>query len=77
MQTNDYKWFLENYNAIYEKYGVSYVVIKNKTILGTFETYAEGVRATSKTDEIGTFIVQKCDGNESAYTTYISSMCFA
>jgi len=76
MQDTDFKWFLENYQALFQKYGSTNLVIKNKTVLGTYPTYAAGVRTTSKTEELGTFIVQECNGDESAYTNYISSMNF-
>lgn len=77
MQERDYKWFLDNYNALYEKHGAAFLVIKNETVLGTYPTYAEGVTETLKTEAAGTFIVQNCNGDESAYTNYISSLNFA
>lgn len=76
MQESDYKWFLENYNELFKRFGEVYVAIKNKTILGTYNSYAEGVLSTMKQEPLGTFIVQKCGKDESAYTNYISSMVF-
>lgn len=76
MQDNDYGWFIENYREIYRKYGKSYVVIKNKTVLGSYSTYAEGLSATVVTEKIGSFIVQKCTGDETGYTNYILSTDF-
>jgi len=75
-QDLDYKWFLDNYNELYERYGKTFLVIKNQNVLGVFPSYAEGVKAASKDNELGTFIVQGCNGEESAYTNYISSMNF-
>lgn len=76
IQERDYLWFLDNYQELFNKYGCSFLVIKKQKIIGSFKTYAEGVRTTSKTEELGTFIVQYCDGKENAYTNYISSMSF-
>lgn len=76
IQDTDYQWFLGNYSNLFEKYGMAYLVIKNKTVLGVYKSYAEGVRNASNGEELGTFIVQKCNGDESAYTNYISSMNF-
>lgn len=76
MLENEYKWFLENYDDLFAQYGTVYLAIKNKTVLGVYTSYAEGVKETLKKEDPGTFIVQKCNGNESAYTNYISSMCF-
>lgn len=72
----DYEWFLENYMDIFQRYGESYVVIKNRQILGTYSSYADGVRKTAVTEELGTFIVQFCNGDESGYTNYIASVNF-
>ena len=76
-QTTDYQWFLDNYTDLYTQYGESFLAIKNKTIIGVYSSYAEGVKITSESHELGSFIIQKCNGSESAYTNYISSMNFS
>lgn len=76
MQETDYEWFLENYNELYAKYGDVYLAIKEKTILGVYPSFAEGVLSTMKKEPLGSFIVQRCGIDESAYTNYISSMNF-
>lgn len=76
MLENEYQWFLENYNDLFKQYGIAFLAIKNKSVLGVYQSYAEGVKKTLQSEEPGTFIVQKCNGEESAYTNYISSMCF-
>lgn len=76
MQNDDYKWFLENYEDLYKKYGPVYLAIKNKTVLGVYDSYADGVIATKKNESLGSFIIQRCGNDESAYTNYISSMNF-
>ena len=76
MQEVDYKWFVENYTQLYKMYGNCFLAIKNKTVLGSYASYAEALSATSDKEQIGTFIIQKCDGRESAYTNYISSAYF-
>ena len=76
MQKLDFEWFLDNYKNLFEQYGISYLAIKNQKVIGSFNSFAEGVEETLKNEPIGTFIIQKCDGTESAYTNYISSMNF-
>lgn len=76
MQETDFQWFLAHYMDIYNKYGNSYVAIKNQTIIGVYTSYAEGVKKTKLHEKVGTFIIQNCNGNESGYTNYISSMNF-
>lgn len=70
----DFQWFLTNFKELFEKYGDSFVAIKEKKVIGVYKTYAEGVRGTQKKEKLGTFIVQKCGRDESAYTNYIMSM---
>lgn len=76
MQERDYEWFLSHYSELYKEYGFSYLAIKNKKVLGSYPSYADGVNVTSKTEPIGSFIIQLCNGDESGYTNYISSMDF-
>lgn len=73
MREDDFKWFIDNYNELYQQYGHSYLAIKNKTVLGSYKTVVDAVNETSESEEPGTFIVQECNGKESGYTNYISS----
>lgn len=73
MQLNDFNWFIENYSEIFRKYGNCYVAIKNKCILNTYDSFGVAVTETSKTEQMGSFIVQLCNGDESGYTNYIAS----
>lgn len=70
----DFKWFTENLDVLYGKYGDSYIAIKNKTVLGSYETLIDGVNETKKTEELGTFIVQKCGNSSECYTTKVTSV---
>ena len=76
MQDKDFEWFLKNYDALYERYGNSYLVIKQEKVIGVYDSFSKAVETTMLTEELGTFIVQKCDGSEAAYTVKIASMHF-
>lgn len=73
----NYKWFVEEYDTLCHKYGNSFLAIKNKTVLCSYETYAEAVKETRKTEELGTFIVQECRASGEMYQCCISSMNFS
>ena len=73
-QKEDFDWFVQNYQSLFEQYGFSYLAIKNCKVIGVYNTYAEGVKETAKTEEPGSYIVQLCSGKESAYTNCIASM---
>ena len=68
MRKQDFNWFLNNYDKLYEKYGHKFLVIKDKQILGSYDSMREAVDNTNEV--VGTYIVQECNGNESAYTTF-------
>lgn len=73
MQKEDYDWFIKNYDNIYEKHGICYVAIKNKRVIGVYNTFGVAVNETIKVEKPGSFIVQLCNGNESGYTNHIAS----
>ena len=76
MQSADFEWFKANIDALYDQYGSAFLAIKDRTILGVYETYGEGVRSTMEDEQLGTFIVQRCGQGEEAYTNYIASTSF-
>lgn len=71
--SEDFKWFLDNYDSIFHKFGHKQIVIKNKQIIGVYDNVKDAIDTTCLSEEMGTFIVQECNGNESGYTNYISS----
>ncbi|MBQ6425763.1 MAG: hypothetical protein IJJ92_03040 [Clostridia bacterium] len=76
MQSDDFKWYKEHLNELFNQYGTRFVAIKEQKVLGSYSTYAEAVKETQKKEELGSFIVQQCGKDESAYTVYISSINF-
>jgi len=34
----DYNWFLDKYGELFEKYGESYIAIKQRRVLGVYKT---------------------------------------
>ena len=68
---DDFHWFLENYNDLYQRYGHKFIAIQNQVVLGIYDGMREALDLTSKKHPLGTFIVQECNGNESAYTASI------
>lgn len=76
MQTNDFHWFIKNMPHLYVEYGDCFLAIKNQKVLGSYPTYSSAVHETEKHEPLGSFIVQQCGKDESAYTNYISSFNF-
>ena len=42
-------------------------------MLGAYNSFKEALNATALTEELGTFIIQECNGGESAYTVRIAT----
>lgn len=70
---NDFQWFLDNYDNLYQKYGHKVFAIQNKKIIGIFDDKNLAIDEISQTYGLGNFIVQECNGDESAYMCYITS----
>ena len=63
----DFDYYIKNHQEIIKKYLNKYIVIMNKQIVDSYDTFEEAVAESSKKYELGTFIIQKCneDLNES------------
>ena len=72
----DFIWFKNHYAELQKEYGNAFVVIKNETVLGVFDSYVKAVRTTMLTEDLGTFIVQECNKDCEAYQCSIASMNF-
>lgn len=73
----NYAWFVEQYDQLSKTYGDSFIVIKDKTVLSSYSTYAEAVIETQKTEVLGTFIVQECKKSGEMFQCRIASMNFS
>lgn len=73
MQTEDFRWFVDNYSELFQKYGLCYIAIKNKIVLGTYQNAQVAINETVKLYPLGSFIVQFCNGDESGYTNYLAN----
>ena len=71
---NDFEYFISIYQDLYNKYGESFIALKNKKILGAFKTVNEAIQALSDKYKLGTYIVQKCNGDESGYTATVAGL---
>lgn len=67
----DFDYFISNYEKLFQTYGHKFLAIKNETILGAFDGVAEAIDALKDKYEVGTYIIQECSNDESAYRTSI------
>lgn len=76
MAHDDFQWFMGNYSELQRKYGNCFLAIRDKKVIGVFESYEAGVRETSKEWPLGSFIVQEVSNSFIAYNNYIASTNF-
>lgn len=71
MATNlnvEFEYYLQNQEAIVSKYNGKFVVIKDQQIIGAYDTALSAVLETEKKFPRGTFLVQKAEPGNKAYT---------
>lgn len=69
----EFKYYLDNQDKLVKKYKGKVIVIKNKKVIGVYDSEAEAVQETSKNEPLGTFLVQKCTPGEADYTVTLHS----
>jgi hypothetical protein len=67
----DFDFFIEHYQELFKKYGHKFLAIKDKEVLGAYDTVSETIEKLEQTHPVGTYIIQECNGDESAYRTTI------
>lgn len=74
----EFKYYLEHQEELVKKYNGKFIVIKNREVIGAFDSELEAINTTSEQYELGTFLVQKCEPGSESYTqTYHSRVALA
>lgn len=68
---NDFDFFIKNYKDLYKQYGHKFLAIKNEKILGAYDSVPDAITQLSNEYEIGTYIIQECTDDDTAYRTTI------
>ena len=67
----DFDFFIANYQELFKQYGHKFLAIKNEKVIGAYDSVPDAISKLSPTYEIGTYIIQECTGDDSAYRTTI------
>ncbi|MFV2073636.1 MAG: hypothetical protein ACC742_13410, partial [Thermoanaerobaculales bacterium] len=74
----EFHYYLEHQDELVEKYNGKVIAIKNREVIGVFNSLLEALTETCKDHEIGTFLIQKCSPGDDDYSmTFHSRVCFA
>ena len=73
----EFKYYLDNQKQLVKEYLNKYIVIKNNTIIGAYDSEMDAYNETLKNHKLGTFLIQHClPGEESHTTTFHSRVIF-
>lgn len=66
----EFHYYLDHQNELVKKFNGKYLVIKDFTVLGNFDSISEALDNASKVLglKMGEFLIQKCSPGESDYT---------
>lgn len=64
----EFDYYLANQADMVAKYNGKYVVIRDGKVIGFFDDQVTAVTETQKTHKVGTFLVQKVEPGNAAYT---------
>lgn len=69
----EFEFYLKHQDELVQKYNGKFLVIKNQKVIGSYENFSAAVEETSKTEDMGTFLVQKCSPGKDDYTATFHS----
>ena len=69
----EFDYYLANQDSFVEQYNGRVIVIKDRVVLGAYDSTWEAVVETQKQHELGTFLVQAVSPGKEAYTVRIVS----
>ena len=69
----NYDWFEENLPELEKQYGDKYIAIKDKRVIGVYDTKRAAYAYTREKEEIGAFIVQLCSSEEEKMVNFFYS----
>jgi len=73
MLDKEFKYYLDNQEKLVKEYDGKFIVIKNETVIGAYNTESDAYFETNKDHELGTFLIQFCERGEGSYTKVFHS----
>lgn len=75
----EFEFFTENHDELFAKYPNKFVVLKDKAVVLTGDSFEDAyAKALDSGLILGSFLIQECTQGDSAYTqTFLSRVVFA
>lgn len=78
MLDKEFKYYLDHQEELVSKYNGKYLVIKDESVIGVYDTEVQAYFETIQKHELGTFLIQYCSpGNEDYSQSFHSRVVFA
>ena len=76
--TDLFQYYLEHQNELVQKYNGKYLVIKDNSVVGAYDTEQDAYFDAEAKYGLGNFLIQLCTQGDAAYTqTFSSRVIFA
>ncbi len=73
----EFQYYLDHQRELADQYNGRVLAIKGQAVIGVFDSELEAINETSRSHEMGTFLVQKCSPpGEGTRQTYHSRVAF-
>ena len=74
----EFEYYLANQDELVNQYNGKFIVIKDQKVIGSYPDQISAVNETQKVHKIGTFLIQKVEPGDAAYTqTFHSRVAFS
>ena len=67
-----FEYYLAHQDEMVKLYDGKVIAIKGIRVLGAYDSHGDALRETSKSHQLGTFIIQKVSEGDKDYTIYLS-----
>ena len=68
MLDKELQYYIDNQAELVKKYNGKFLVIKDQSVIGIYNTEIEAYTETVKEQELGTFLIQECEPGDENYT---------
>lgn len=76
MLDKEFEYYLENQISLVKRYDGRFIVIKNQSVVGDYDSMGTAYIESKKVYELGTFLIQFCEGGQEAYTQTFTSRIY-
>jgi Family of unknown function (DUF5678) len=74
----EFEYYLANQDELVKQYNGKFVVIKDRKVIGNYDSQSTAIVETKKQHELGTFLIQKVEPGTASYTqTFHSRVAFS